>query len=215
MQDVYHIIDSVAPSDANVLIIGESGTGKELIANAIHYRSNRAKKPFVKVNSVALPKELIESELFGHVKGSFTGAISDKTGLIAQAEGGSLLLDEIGEMPLELQPKILRVLQERVFTRIGSTKPQEADFRLIAATNRDPHEAIAEGVLREDLYYRVNTITIRVPRCGAEDISFLPNIFVKSMPKNTIKISIILEFIVFVDFRSSLERKCSRTAKRH
>lgn len=179
MQNVYQVIDSVAPSDANVFIIGESGTGKELIANAIHYRSNRAKKPFVKVNSVALPKELIESELFGHIKGSFTGAISDKTGLIAQAEGGSILLDEIGEMPLELQPKILRVLQERVFTRIGSTKPQEADFRLIAATNRDPHEAIAEGILREDLYYRINTITIRVPplRERSEDIQLLAEHF--------------------------------------
>ncbi len=179
MQNVYQIIDSVAPSDANVLIIGESGTGKELIANAIHYRSNRAKKPFVKVNSVALPKELIESELFGHIKGSFTGAISDKTGLIAQAEGGSLLLDEIGEMPMELQPKILRVLQERVFTRIGSTKPQDADFRLIAATNRDPHEAIAEGILREDLYYRINTITIRVPplRERSEDVQLLAEHF--------------------------------------
>lgn len=179
MQNVYQIIDSVAPSDANVLIIGESGTGKELIANAIHYRSNRSKKSFVKVNCAALPKELIESELFGHIKGSFTGAINDKTGLIAQAEGGSLLLDEIGEMPLELQPKILRVLQERVFTRIGGTKPQDADFRLISATNRDPHDAINDGVLREDLYYRISTITIRVPplRERAEDLQLLSEHF--------------------------------------
>lgn len=179
MQNVYQIIDSVATSDANVLITGESGTGKELIANAIHYRSNRSKKSFVKVNCAALPKELIESELFGHIKGSFTGAINDKIGLIAQAEGGSLLLDEIGEMPLELQPKILRVLQERVFTRIGSTKPQEADFRLICATNRDPHEAIQDGNLRDDLYYRVSTITIRVPplRERAEDLQLLAEHF--------------------------------------
>lgn len=179
MQNVYQIIDSVAPSDANVLIIGESGTGKELIANAIHYRSNRAKKSFVKVNCAALPKELIESELFGHIKGSFTGAINDKIGLIAQAEGGSLLLDEIGEMPLDLQPKILRVLQERIFTRIGGTKPQEADFRLISATNRDPHEALSEGILREDLYYRVSTITIRVPplRERTEDLQLLAEHF--------------------------------------
>jgi DNA-binding NtrC family response regulator len=179
MQNVYQIIDSVAPSDANVLIIGESGTGKELIANAIHYRSNRAKKSFVKVNCAALPKELIESELFGHIKGSFTGAINDKTGLIAQAENGSLLLDEIGEMPLELQPKMLRVLQERVFTKIGGTKPQEADFRLISATNRDPHEAIQAGNLREDLYYRISTITIRVPplRERAEDLQLLAEHF--------------------------------------
>lgn len=185
MQNVYQIIDSVAPSDANVLVIGESGTGKELIANAIHYRSNRAKKSFVKVNCAALPKELIESELFGHIKGSFTGAITDKTGLIAQAEGGSLLLDEIGEMPLELQPKILRVLQERVFTKIGGTKPQDADFRLIAATNRDPHEAINDGVLREDLYYRISTITIRVPplRERAEDLQLLSEHFRETFAK--------------------------------
>lgn len=179
MQNVYQIIESVAPSDANVMIIGESGTGKELIANAIHYRSSRSKKTFVKVNCAALPKELIESELFGHIKGSFTGAINDKTGLIAQAEGGSLLLDEIGEMPLDLQPKILRVLQERVFTKIGGTKPQEADFRLISATNRDPFESIKEGNLREDLYYRINTITIRVPplRERAEDLQLLAEHF--------------------------------------
>jgi DNA-binding NtrC family response regulator len=179
MQNVYQIIESVAPSEANVLIIGESGTGKELIANAIHFRSHRAKKPFVKVNCAALPKELIESELFGHIKGSFTGAINDKTGLIAQAENGSLLLDEIGEMPLELQPKILRVLQERVFTKIGGTKPQDADFRLISATNRDPHDALKEGVLREDLYYRISTITIRVPplRERTEDLQLLAEHF--------------------------------------
>ncbi len=185
MQNVYQIIESVAPYDANVLVIGESGTGKELIANAIHYRSNRAKKSFVKVNCAALPKELIESELFGHAKGSFTGAINDKIGLIAQAERGSLLLDEIGEMPLELQPKILRVLQERVFTRIGGTKPQEADFRLIAATNRDPHEAIRDGVLREDLYYRISTITIRVPplRERPEDLQLLAQHFKETFAK--------------------------------
>jgi DNA-binding NtrC family response regulator len=163
MQDIYEIIDSVAESDANILILGESGTGKELIANAIHYKSLRAKKPFVKINCSALPKELIESELFGHTKGAFTGASMDKTGLISRAEGGSLLLDEIAEMPVELQPKLLRVLQERAYYRLGSEKAQEADFRLISSTNRDPLEAVREGRLREDLYYRVNTIEIRVP----------------------------------------------------
>jgi DNA-binding NtrC family response regulator len=181
MQDLYEIIDSVAPSDASILIIGESGTGKELIANAIHYNSQRAKKPFIKVNCAALPKELIESELFGHTKGAFTGATSEKAGLIAQADGGSLLLDEIAEMPLELQPKLLRVLQEKVYTKVGSEKPQKVDFRLIAATNRDPAEAIEKGMLREDLYYRINTITIRVPplRERADDIIHLAEHFLK------------------------------------
>lgn len=181
MQDVFEVIDSVAESDANILIIGESGTGKEMIANAIHFRSHRAKKPFVKVNCAALPKELIESELFGHTKGAFTGATADKTGLIGQANGGSVLLDEIGEMPIELQPKLLRVLQERIYYRIGSEKPYTADFRLISATNRDPLAAIKEGNLREDLYYRINTIIIRVPplRERAEDIQKLAEHFLR------------------------------------
>jgi DNA-binding NtrC family response regulator len=179
MQDIYEVIDSVAESDANILIVGESGTGKELIANAVHYRSLRSKKPFVKINCAALPKELIESELFGHTKGSFTGASTDKIGLIGQANGGSLLLDEISEMPLELQPKLLRVLQERVYFRIGSEKPQEADFRLISATNRNPQKAVQDGLLREDLYYRINTIEIHVPplRARLEDIPHLAEHF--------------------------------------
>jgi DNA-binding NtrC family response regulator len=181
MQDIYEIIDSVAESDANVLIIGESGTGKELIANAIHFRSLRAKKPFVKINCAALPKELIESELFGHTKGAFTGAAGDKIGLIGQADGGSLLLDEIGEMPVELQPKLLRVLQERVYFRLGSEKPHEVNFRLISATNRNPLDAVREGHLREDLFYRINTIEIRVPplRERAEDIQHLAEHFLR------------------------------------
>jgi two-component system response regulator AtoC len=183
MQDIYEMIDSVAESDANILIIGESGTGKELIANAIHYKSLRAKKPFVKINCSALPKELIESELFGHTKGAFTGAAMDKMGLISRADGGSLLLDEIGEMPVELQPKLLRVLQERVFYRLGSDKAQEASFRLISSTNRDPIQAINEGGLREDLYYRINTIEIRVPplRERLDDIQHLAEHFLHEL----------------------------------
>ena len=178
MQHIYEIIDSVAESDANVLIVGESGTGKELVAAAVHYRSLRAKQPFLQVNCAALPKELIESELFGHTKGAFTGAHAEKAGLIARAAGGSLLLDEIGEMPLELQPKLLRMLQERVYYRVGSEKPIEADFRLIASTNRNPLAAIQAGFLREDLYYRLNTIEIQVPplRERAEDIQSLAEI---------------------------------------
>jgi DNA-binding NtrC family response regulator len=181
MRQTFDLIDSVAESDANVMIVGESGTGKEMVANAMHFRSLRADKPFVKINCAALPKELIESELFGHTKGAFTGAATDKTGLIGQAKGGSLLLDEIGEMPLELQPKLLRVLQERVYTRLGSEKPQEADFRLITATNRDPLDAIREGRLREDLYYRINTILVPVPplRERSEDVQKLAEHFLR------------------------------------
>jgi DNA-binding NtrC family response regulator len=175
MQNIYEIIESIAESDANVMILGESGTGKELIANAIHFKSARSKKPFVKINCSALPKELIESELFGHTKGAFTGATMEKMGLIGQAGGGSLLLDEIAEMPVELQPKLLRVLQERVYYRVGSEKALEADFRLISATNRNPLDAVREGALREDLYYRINTIEIPVPplRDRAEDVQHL------------------------------------------
>lgn len=179
MQDIYEMIESVAESDANILILGESGTGKEVIANALHFKSHRSKKPFVKVNCSALPKELIESELFGHTKGSFTGASSDKIGLIGQANGGSLLLDEIGEMPPDLQPKLLRVLQEKIYYRVGSDKPQEADFRLISATNRNPFESIQEGHLREDLYYRINTIEIKIPplRDRMDDVPMLAEHF--------------------------------------
>ncbi|HVE56302.1 MAG TPA: sigma-54 dependent transcriptional regulator, partial [Pyrinomonadaceae bacterium] len=181
MQSIYEMIESVAESDANILILGESGTGKEVIANAIHYKSYRSKKPFVKVNCSALPKDLIESQLFGHTKGSFTGATSDKSGFIGQANGGSLLLDEIAEMPVELQPKLLRVLQERVYYRVGSDKPQEVDFRLICATNRSPFEAIQDNNLREDLYYRINTIEIKIPplRDRMEDVPMLAEHFLE------------------------------------
>lgn len=181
MQRIYEIIENVAESDANVLILGESGTGKEVIANAIHYRSQRSDKVFVKVNCSALPKELIESQLFGHVKGAFTGANSDKTGFIGQANGGSLLLDEIAEMPVDLQPKLLRVLQEKAYQPVGSEKTKGADFRLISATNRDPFEAMADGSLREDLYYRINTIEIRIPplRERMEDVPALAEHFLK------------------------------------
>jgi two-component system response regulator AtoC len=181
MQDIYEMIKSVAGSEANILILGESGTGKEIIANAIHFKSPRAKKSFIKVNCSALPKDLIESELFGHIKGAFTGATADKIGHIGRANGGSLLLDEIGEMPVELQPKLLRVLQEKIYNRVGSDRPQEADFRLITATNRDPFEAIKDESLREDLYYRINTIEIRIPplRERMDDVPMLANHFLK------------------------------------
>src|SRR5438876_7491738 len=181
MQTIYETIESVAKSDANVLIVGESGTGKELIANAIHYNSLRAKKPFIKVNCAALPKELIESELFGHTKGAFTGAHADKEGLVQHAAGGSLMLDEIAEMPVELQPKLLRVLQERSYRKIGSEKTYAVDFRLITSTNRLPADAIRDGLLRDDLFYRISTITIHVPplRERTDDIQLLTDHFLK------------------------------------
>src|ERR1700716_1165071 len=179
MQTIYETIESVAKSDANVLIVGESGKGKELIANAVHYNSLRSEKPFIKVNCAALPKELIESELFGHTKGAFTGAHADKEGLVQHAAGGSLMLDEIAEMPVELQPKLLRVLQERSYRKIGSEKTYAVDFRLISSTNRPPADAIRDGVLRDDLFYRISTITIHVPplRERSEDIQLLTEHF--------------------------------------
>ncbi len=181
MQNIYEIIENVADSEANILILGESGTGKEVIANAIHYKSTRSNKPFIKVNCSALPKDLIESQLFGHIKGSFTGANADKIGFIGQAHGGSILLDEIGEMPADLQPKLLRVLQEKVYYRVGSDKPQEADFRLICSTNRNPFDAIKDGGLREDLYYRINTIEMEIPplRDRMEDVPMLAEHFLQ------------------------------------
>ena len=185
MQTIYETIESVAKSDANVLIVGESGTGKELIANAIHYNSLRSKKTFIKVNCAALPKELIESELFGHTKGAFTGAHADKEGLVQHAAGGSLLLDEIAEMPVELQPKLLRVLQERSYRKIGSEKTYTVDFRLVCSTNRLPADAIREGLLRDDLFYRISTITIHVPplRERNEDIQLLTEHFLEIYAK--------------------------------
>lgn len=181
MQNIYEMIEGVAQSDANILILGESGTGKEVIANAIHFKSHRSNKPFIKVNCSALPKDLIESELFGHTKGAFTGATAEKIGYIGRAHGGSLLLDEIGEMPVDLQPKLLRVLQDKVYYKVGSDKPQEVDFRLISATNRNPFESIQEGTLREDLYYRINTIEIKIPplRDRMEDVPMLADHFLE------------------------------------
>ena len=179
MQELFELIESVAASEANILIQGENGTGKELIANAIHYNSKRSKGPFIKINCAAIPKDLIESELFGYKKGAFTGATMDKEGLFEMAEGGSLLLDEIGEMPPYLQTKLLRVLQEREYRPIGSDRIVHVDFRLICATNIDLDAALREGRLREDLYFRINTITLRVPplRERTEDIPLLCDYF--------------------------------------
>ena len=179
MRELFDLVAAVADSEANVLIEGENGTGKELIANALHYNSRRTKGPFVKINCAAIPKDLIESELFGYRKGSFTGAFSDKDGLLSEAQGGSLLLDEIGEMPPYLQTKLLRVLQEREYRPVGSDRLVTVDFRLVCATNIDLEVALREGRLREDLYFRINTITLRVPplRERTEDIPLLCDYF--------------------------------------
>ena len=179
MKELFELIDRVAVSDANILIQGENGTGKELIANAIHHNSNRASRPFIKINCASIPKDLIESELYGYKKGAFTGAGTDKVGLLELAEGGSLLLDEIGEMPAYLQTKLLRVLQEREYRPVGSDRLVTVDFRLICATNIELEVALREGRLREDLYFRINTISMRVPplRERTEDIPLLCNHF--------------------------------------
>ena len=179
MKELFELIERVAASEANILIQGENGTGKELIANAIHHYSERVRGPFIKINCAAIPHDLIESELFGYRKGSFTGALADKVGLFEMAEGGSLLLDEIGEMPAALQAKLLRVLQQREYRPIGSDRTVRVDFRLVCSTNIDLEQALREGRVREDLYFRINTITLRVPplRERTEDIPLICNHF--------------------------------------
>ncbi len=181
MQEIHELINAMAPSEANVLITGESGVGKEVIANVIHSRSRRAAKPMVKLNCAAFPQAMIESELFGYVRGAFTGAMSDFPGMIAEASGSTLFLDEISEMPPELQTRFLRVLQEREYRPLGSTKTLKADFRVVAATNRPIAQALAENRLRADLYYRLNTFQIEIPplRERKEDIPPLVASFVK------------------------------------
>ncbi len=181
MHELYAIIEKLAQSNASVLILGESGTGKELAARAIHSNSVRNTKPFVAINCGAIPATLMESELFGHQKGAFTGAIADRAGLFEQAEGGTLFLDEIGEVPLQLQTKLLRVLQERQFRRVGGTDDRNADVRIVAASNRDLEEQVKEGSFREDLFYRVNVVQIKMPalRERTEDIPLLVEHFYK------------------------------------
>lgn len=177
IQRVRKMIDQVAPTEATVLILGESGTGKEVVARNIHYYSNRRNKPFVPINCGAIPGELLESELFGHEKGSFTGAVGARQGRFELAEGGTIFLDEIGDMPLPMQVKLLRVIQERSFERVGSNKTIRSDVRIVAATHRDLEQLIAEGSFREDLYYRLNVFPVEMPPLSnrAEDLPLLVN----------------------------------------
>ena len=181
MQRVFVFIDKIAPTDSTVLITGESGTGKDLVAQAIHYRSHRKENPFVSINCASIPENLLESELFGYKRGAFTGAVADKVGLFQEASGGTLFLDEIGEMPLSLQAKILRVLQDKKVRRLGENTEKNVDVRVVAATNHNLGARIEAGLFREDLYYRLNVLQIDLPplRHRPEDIPLLFNHFLE------------------------------------
>ena len=189
MHNIYGVIERVSKSPTNVLITGESGTGKEMVAKAVHYNGPFKDKPFVTVNCGAIPESLMESEMFGHKKGSFTGAISDKQGLFETADGGTLFLDEIGELPLSIQVKLLRAIQERVIRRVGDTNDIKVNVRLIAATNRVLEDMVKRGEFREDLYYRLNVILIHVPplRERKDDIALLADCFLKKYNEKLMK----------------------------
>ncbi|MCJ7547097.1 MAG: sigma-54 dependent transcriptional regulator [Deltaproteobacteria bacterium] len=187
MQRVYELVEKVSQTKANVLIAGESGTGKELVAKAVHFNSARKDRSFVTLNCGAIPENLLESELFGHMKGSFTGAIANKRGLLELAEGGTLFMDEVGELPLPLQVKLLRVIQEREFKRVGGIEDIKVDVRIISASNQDLQQKVAHSSFREDLFYRLNVIQIKIPplRERKEDIPLLVNHFVRKYSAET------------------------------
>jgi len=180
LKQVVSQIDVVAPTEASVLILGETGTGKELVAHEIHRRSARKDGPLVRVNCASIPRELFESEFFGHVRGSFTGAVKDRAGRFETAEGGTIFLDEVGEIPLDIQNKLLRILQEKRYERVGDDRTRRADVRVVAATNRDLKKEVAAGRFREDLYYRLNVFPLQVPplRARMDDIPSLAKHFV-------------------------------------
>ena len=218
MQAVYRLIAQCAPTSSTVLITGESGTGKELIARAIHYNSLRKDKPFVAVDCNALSENLLESELFGHVKGAFTGAVVNKKGMFEVAGSGTLFLDEIGNISMSIQAKLLRVLQEREFRAVGDTRVQTANFRLVTATNKDLKAMVAAGTFRDDLYYRINIFPIHAPalRERKDDIPALAYHFLKvfnaELGKNITDIS---EGALSTLAQLRLARQCARTGKRH
>ncbi len=197
MREIRQLIETIADSAATVLINGESGTGKELVAQALHYQSPRAEANFVPLNCAAIPKELMESELFGHRKGAFTGALADRVGRFELAHGGTLFLDEIGDLSLDMQVKLLRVLQERMVDPVGSSRPVEVDVRVIAATHRDLEEEIAAGRFREDLYYRLNVLPVRTPplRERGDDIPLLLKHYADKFAHKGTAISFSPEFL--------------------
>jgi len=186
LQRVLSLVSKVAPTDASVLVTGETGTGKELVARAIHKRSQRSSKPFVSVNCAAIPRDLIASELFGHEKGSFTGAVQRRVGRFELADGGTIFLDEVGELPVETQIALLRVLQEHEFERVGGTRSIQTNVRVVAATNRDLRTATAAGTFRSDLFYRLNVFPIEMPplRERQEDIPVLVEYFIDRCARN-------------------------------
>jgi DNA-binding NtrC family response regulator len=222
MQEIFRLIEMVAPSTASVLITGASGTGKELVARTVHDLSPRRNKPFIAINCAAIPETLIESEIFGHEKGAFTGALERRTGCFELAEGGTLLLDEIGEMPVATQAKLLRVLEDRKLRRLGSKVETTVDVRVLAATNKVPEEAVAHGELRNDLYYRLNVFNIHMPplREHKEDLPDLVQSLLSDMnEKHSRKIATVSEAVINMfrayswpgnvrELRNTLERAC-------
>jgi transcriptional regulator with GAF, ATPase, and Fis domain len=198
MRGLLSLVMKVAPTDSTVLILGESGTGKELVATSIFEHSLRKERPFVKLNCAAIPEELLESELFGHEKGAFTGATAFKRGKFDMAHGGTIFLDEIGDMPMNLQAKILRVLQEKEFYRVGGSHTIKVDVRFLASTNKNLEKMVREGAFREDLYYRLNVFTLHLPplRERKEDIPVLADHFLKSLPKPVEISSVALQMLM-------------------
>ena len=197
MQEIFEIINKVAETDATVLIQGESGTGKDLIAKTIHYHSLRKEKPLVTVNCGALTESLLTSELFGHRKGAFTGAIKDTIGRFQAADGGTLVLDEIGEVPINLQKTLLRVIEEKEFEKVGDSQSTKVDVRIISTTNRNLQEEVAKGNFREDLYYRLSIVPITIPplRERASDIPLLVNHFLKKLQEGKVPLKIEPEVV--------------------
>lgn len=198
MRGLLSLIRKVSPTDSTVLVLGESGTGKELVATSIHENSQRKTKPFIKLNCAAIPAELLESELFGHEKGAFTGATKFKPGKFDMADGGTIFLDEIGDMPLNLQAKILRVLQEQEFYRVGGSRTIKVDVRIIASTNKNLERMVREGTFREDLFYRLNVFTLHLPplRERKEDIPLLVDHFLQNVAKKVDISSVALQMLV-------------------
>jgi transcriptional regulator with PAS, ATPase and Fis domain len=198
MRGLLSLIKKVAPTDSTVLILGESGTGKELVASSIHDNSDRKNQPFIKLNCAAIPEELLESELFGHEKGAFTGATKFKPGKFDMANGGTLFLDEIGDMPYNLQAKVLRILQEQEFYRVGGSRTIKVDVRIIASTNKNLEKMVQEGTFREDLFYRLNVFTLHLPplRERKEDIPLLVEYFLQNAPKKVDISSVALQMLV-------------------